>query len=100
MVASLICTVADTIVRGVSYLLDNQQAQAGTRFDALADLFDASTFRHLDALGTGPGWRCWEVGAGGPSVARWLAGRVGPEGHVLATDIDLSWLAGDLPAVE
>ncbi|MDX3640441.1 methyltransferase [Streptomyces sp. MB09-02B] len=75
------------------YLLDNQQSEAGERFDALAALFDASTFRHLDDLGVAAGWRCWEVGAGGSSVVRGLAERVGPEGHVLATDIDTSWLA-------
>jgi SAM-dependent methyltransferase len=73
------------------YLLDNRQAEAGARFDALAELFDPSTFRHIEALGITEGWRCWEVGAGGPSVARWLAGRVGPTGSVLATDIDVSW---------
>jgi SAM-dependent methyltransferase len=74
------------------YLLDNQQAEAGTRFDALASLFNPGTFRHLDALGIAEGWQCWEVGAGGSSVPSWLAARVGPAGHVLATDIDESWM--------
>jgi SAM-dependent methyltransferase len=73
------------------YLLDNAVPAAGARFDAIAELFDASTFRHIDALGIAPGWRCWEVGAGGASVVRGLAARVGPTGHVLATDIDVSW---------
>ncbi len=73
------------------YLLDNQQVEAGTRFDALSTLFNPSTFRHISDLGIGPGWRCWEVGAGGPSVPRWLAQQVGPTGRVLATDIDVSW---------
>ena len=53
------------------YLLANQRAEAGQRFDALAELFDASTFRHLTAVGLAPGWRVWEVGAGGPSVPMW-----------------------------
>ncbi len=74
------------------YLLDNRQTQAGTRFTALAELFDPSTFRHLDACGVGPGWRCWEVGAGGRGVPDGLAARVGATGLVLATDIDTSWL--------
>lgn len=73
------------------YLLDNRQTEAGTRFEALSALFDPSTFRHFEALGVGEGWRCWEIGAGGPTVPAWLAGRVGPTGHVLATDIDVSW---------
>jgi SAM-dependent methyltransferase len=76
------------------YLLDNALAEAGARFAALSTLFDPSTFRHIDALGIGPGWRCWEVGAGGRSVPEWLVSRVGSGGRVLATDIDVSWLPG------
>ena len=81
------------------YLLDNRQAEAGARLDALATLFDPSTFRHLASLGVAAGWRCWEVGAGGPTVATWMSDRVGPDGDVLATDIDLTWLGqgADLP---
>jgi SAM-dependent methyltransferase len=76
------------------YLLANEQAEAGTRFRALAELFDPPTFRRIGALGIATGWRCWEVGAGARSVPDWLAGRVGPTGLVLATDIDTSWLDG------
>ena len=79
------------------YLLDNRQAQAGTRFDALAELFNPWTFQHVERLGIAPGWRCWEVGAGGPGVPAWLAARVGSQGHVLATDIDTSWLPAGAP---
>jgi SAM-dependent methyltransferase len=74
------------------YLLDNRRPEAGERFAALAELFDPWTFGHLDGLGLGTGWRCWEVGAGGVSVARGLAERVGTSGRVLATDIDVSWI--------
>jgi ubiquinone/menaquinone biosynthesis C-methylase UbiE len=64
-------------------------------------LFDPVTFRNRDATGIHPGWRCLEVGAGGGSVALWLAERVGPAGHVLATDLDPGWLApADRPVVE
>jgi SAM-dependent methyltransferase len=74
------------------YLLGNQYAEAGRRLAALAALFDPSTFRHLEAVGIGQGWRCWEVGAGATSVVCWLADRVGCGGRVLATDIDVSWV--------
>ncbi|MCS0603317.1 methyltransferase domain-containing protein [Streptomyces sp. LP11] len=74
------------------YLLDNQQSEAGRRFDAFATLFDPTTFRHIEGLGIEPGWRCWEVGAGGTSVVSWLATRVGPAGRIVATDIDTSRL--------
>jgi hypothetical protein len=74
------------------YLLDNRAADAKLRFDALSAVFDRWTFDHLQALGIERGWRCWEVGAGGPSVPSWLADHVGSEGAVVATDIDTSWL--------
>ena len=80
---------------GTGYLLENRASEAGSRFDALSTLFDPWTFAHLDAVGTGPGWRCWEVGAGGPSVPRWMTERVGRAGRVTATDIDVSWLDHD-----
>jgi len=75
------------------YLLDNQQAEAGQRFDALSELFNASTFRHLSAVGLKEGWRVWEAGAGGTSVPAWLSEQVGPDGRVLATDIDTTWMS-------
>lgn len=53
---------------------------------------DPQTFRYLDAVGVGTGWRCLEVGAGGGSVVRWLADRVGPSGRVVAVDIDPRFL--------
>jgi SAM-dependent methyltransferase len=75
------------------YLLDNQQVEAGERFDALSQLFNPSTFRRMDSLGLSRGWRVWEVGAGGASVPTWIAARTND--YVLATDIDTSWLDGD-----
>jgi SAM-dependent methyltransferase len=74
------------------YLLDNAEQQAGSRFGALSALFDPVTRRHVAALGIREGWRCWEVGAGGPSVPGWMHDQVGPAGFVLGTDIDPGWL--------
>jgi SAM-dependent methyltransferase len=73
------------------YLLANAATAAAERFAAFVELFDPSTFSHMEKLGIAPGWRCWEVGAGGTSVVHWLAERVGDQGHVLATDIDVTW---------
>jgi SAM-dependent methyltransferase len=72
------------------YLLDNRAIEAGDRIAAISVMFDPTTLRHVDALGIAPGWRCWEVGAGGPSMPRALDARVGPAGRVLATDIEIS----------
>lgn len=65
---------------------------AAARNAALAELFDPGTFRQLAATGIGPGRRCWEVGAGGATVPEWLAEQVGPDGLVVATDLDTSGL--------
>lgn len=67
-----------------------RQQIARTHFDTLAALFNPGTFRRIEMLGIGPGWRCWEVGAGGATVPRWLAQRSSPGGRVLATDRDVS----------
>jgi SAM-dependent methyltransferase len=78
--------------RDHGYLLDNARVQAGERFTWLAELFDGVTRGHVDRLGVAAGSRCWEVGAGGPSIPEALAAAVGPTGHVLATDINPTWL--------
>jgi ubiquinone/menaquinone biosynthesis C-methylase UbiE len=71
-----------------NYIFENAAQQAGQRFTSLETLYDPWTIRHLQATGIGPGWQCWEVGAGGGSIAAWLAERCGQSGHVLVTDID------------
>lgn len=71
-----------------TYLLDNASDKAGRRMEVLARLFDATTRRVLEGVGLEAGWRCLEIGGGGGSVARWMAERVGPRGHVLCTDLD------------
>jgi hypothetical protein len=84
-------------VSAPGYLLDHQEVEAGTRFDALSAPFDPVTFAHMSRLGIAEGWQCWEVGAGGPTVATWMAAQVGPTGRVLATDIDLAWMPAVAP---
>jgi SAM-dependent methyltransferase len=72
------------------YLMINARAEAADRLDGLAEAFDGATTGHLRRLGVRPGASCLEVGAGGGSIARWLAAQVGPGGRVLATDLDPS----------
>jgi SAM-dependent methyltransferase len=74
------------------YLLPNSQPETLARFTALSEMFDGGTIHHLDKCGVTRGWHCLEVGAGGGSIASWLADRVGPTGYVLATDIDPRFL--------
>ena len=85
-------TVGVTSAPDHRYLLDNARVEAGERFTWLAELFDGVTRGHFDRLGVRAGGRCWEVGAGGPSIPEALATTVGPTGYVLATDINPVWL--------
>ncbi|CAJ62340.1 MULTISPECIES: class I SAM-dependent methyltransferase [Frankia] len=62
------------------------------RLAAMAAVCDPTTIRVLDERGVGVGWRCLEVGAGGGSIAAWLADRVTGAGHVVATDVDIRHL--------
>ena len=76
------------------YLLDNAWQQQRQRLAGLEAWFDPGTIRHLEEVGVREGWRCLEIGAGGGSIARWLARRVGSKGYVLATDLDTRFLEG------
>jgi SAM-dependent methyltransferase len=77
-----------------AYAYDNARAEQGERLRTLETIFDAGTIAELEARGVARGWRCLEVGAGGGSIALWLADRVAPDGSVLATDLDTTVLAG------
>lgn len=72
------------------YLLANARAETVRRFDALEEAFDALTTQHLARVGVASGWQCLELGAGAGSIASWMAGQVGQEGRVVATDLDVS----------
>jgi SAM-dependent methyltransferase len=77
-----------------SYIFDNAaERETEQRFSSLESLYDPLTTRHLEVTGIGPGWRCWEIGGGSGSIGLWLSERIGPEGHVLMTDIDPRFLA-------
>ena len=70
------------------YSFDNDDPEAVDRHVYLSEIMDPYTFERLSSTGDLTGRRCLEVGAGGGSVARWLADQVGPTGHVLATDLN------------
>src|SRR4051794_20594420 len=74
------------------YALPNATEGSRERLDLLEACHDPSSRHRAAALGVGPGWRCLEAGAGGGSFARWLAGRVGETGHVVAADLDVRLL--------
>lgn len=72
----------------MTYVFDQASETERARLAGLEALWDPGTREVLARVGVGPGWRCLEVGAGGGSVAHWLASQVRPTGHVVATDLD------------
>src|SRR5262249_44816831 len=66
------------------YEYDHAWEMERVRLAGLESALDPGTRDHLARLGAGPGARCLEIGAGGGSVAFWLAERVAPDGVVVA----------------
>jgi SAM-dependent methyltransferase len=71
------------------YVFDQGFAQERKRLSGMEALWDPGSHALLDELGIGPGWQCLEVGAGGGSLVKWMAGR---GAHVTAMDIDTRFI--------
>ncbi len=83
------------------YVLPHELAGEQQRLALMSALLDPVECAHFVRLGVGPGWRCLEVGCGNGSIARALAERVAPTGHVVASDIDLRYVEDlRLPCLE
>jgi 2-polyprenyl-3-methyl-5-hydroxy-6-metoxy-1,4-benzoquinol methylase len=82
--------------RPPGYAFSNSAPQAVDQLTTIEAYLDPLTVTCLEAVDLRPGARCLEIGAGGGSIAHWLADRVGPAGQVVAVDQDTSRLA---PAV-
>jgi SAM-dependent methyltransferase len=80
------------------YAYDHAWQEERVRLAGLETALDPGTREHLARLGVGPGSRCLEIGAGGGSVAFWLAGRVFPSGVVVATDLETDFLEAQATA--
>jgi SAM-dependent methyltransferase len=70
------------------YGFDPSWSDERRRLALIERVYDPATTSRLEQLGVGAGWRCLDVGAGGGSIARWLRDRVGPDGSVVAVDLD------------
>lgn len=75
-----------------TYVFDTAQQYGKTRYRLLSEMFDGNTTRHLRSLAICAGWQCLEAGAGAGSIAHWMSKRVGPQGMVIATELDVSLL--------
>ena len=93
--------VAEPEVGGGSeeYLFDTGSDLGKQHVALLEHLLDEPTLRTLQGAGVREGSRCLEIGAGGGSVARWLAERAGPSGHVIAVDLETGHL-DEFPGID
>jgi SAM-dependent methyltransferase len=71
-----------------SYSFDNDDVEAVDRHNYLGEMLDEVTLARLSGIGDLAGKSFLEFGAGGGSVAQWMADQAGPTGRVLATDIN------------
>ncbi|MEH1163847.1 methyltransferase domain-containing protein [Micromonospora sp. CPCC 205539] len=78
-----------------TYTFDNGSPDAVPQMHALESFLDPITMRRLARPVLDLGASCWEVGAGGGSMARRMARAVGDDGQVLATDIDPTHLVAN-----
>ena len=83
------------------YVLPHNLSGEEQRLALMSQLLDPMERSHIERLGLSAGWRCLEIGCGNGSISQWLATRVGPNGHVVASDVDLRCMAGlQAPALE
>ncbi|MGH8990621.1 MAG: class I SAM-dependent methyltransferase, partial [Acidimicrobiia bacterium] len=75
-----------------NYLFEHSWDEERRRLALLEQVFDPGTEEHLGRIPLPLGAQCLEVGAGAGSIARWLCDRVGPDGRVVATDLDTGFL--------
>lgn len=75
------------------YNLPHSIAGEEQRLQLMSALLDPMERTHIERLGVGPGCRCLELGAGNGSISRSLARLVAPSGHVVASDIDIRYMA-------
>jgi SAM-dependent methyltransferase len=75
-----------------AYILPHNLSGEHQRLALMSELLDPMHRFVLERIGLRPGWRCLEIGCGNGSISQWLATKVGPKGHVTATDFDLRYI--------
>jgi ubiquinone/menaquinone biosynthesis C-methylase UbiE len=75
------------------YVYDQGWADERARLAGIEALWDRGTQALLARRGARPGAAVLEGGAGGGSIVQWLADQVGPQGRVMATDLDTRFVS-------
>jgi tRNA A58 N-methylase Trm61 len=81
----------------VDYAFPHSAEDESRRLELFQQRLDPLTIRRIERLGIGPGAVCLEIGGGRGSITRWLAERVGIDGHVTATDLQVDFLEAEAP---
>jgi SAM-dependent methyltransferase len=81
----------------VDYAFPHSAEDEARRLELFQQRLDPLTIRRIERLGIGPGAVCLEIGGGRGSITRWLSERVGIDGHVTATDLQVDFLEADAP---
>lgn len=79
---------------GLEYAFPHAAAEESRRLELFELRLDPLTIGRLSRLGVSRGAACLEIGGGRGSITRWLADRVGPQGRVVATDLQPDFLHG------
>lgn len=75
-----------------TYLYEHTWDQERRRLALLEEVFDPASEEYLGRIPIPVGGSCLEVGAGAGSIAGWFCDRVGPDGRVVATDLETGFL--------
>ncbi len=75
------------------YTLPHTLAGEKDRLTLMSALLDPVELSWIARLGIGAGWRCLELGCGNGSISMALAERVASTGQVVASDLDLAYIA-------
>jgi trans-aconitate methyltransferase len=74
------------------YAFPHSAEDESRRLELFQQRLDPLTIRRIERLGVGGGAKCLEVGGGRGSITRSLSERVGSDGNVTATDLQLDFL--------
>ncbi|WP_432994642.1 methyltransferase domain-containing protein [Dactylosporangium sp. CA-233914] len=70
------------------YSFSNAAHEGDEQLGLLAAILDENSTGVLGRTGITAGWRCLDIGSGAGTLTHWMAGRVGPGGHVTSLDLD------------
>lgn len=76
----------------LDYAFPHSADDEARRLELFQQRLDPLTIRRIERLGIGHGATCLEIGGGRGSITRWLSDRVGPQGSVIATDLQVDFL--------